>query len=45
MKAQVRTGQVESPNVVAKLEGSDPKLKDRYVVFSRTSIISESVLQ
>jgi Peptidase family M28/PA domain len=25
---------VHSPNVVAKLEGSDPKLKDEYVVFS-----------
>src|SRR5207249_3443892 len=24
----------ESPNVVAKLEGSDPKLKKEYVVFS-----------
>lgn len=25
---------VHSPNIVAKLEGSDPKLKDEYVVFS-----------
>lgn len=29
--------QITSPNVVAKLEGSDPKLKDEYVVFSAHS--------
>lgn len=27
-------GEIESPNVVALLPGSDPKLKDEYVVFS-----------
>jgi hypothetical protein len=27
-------GEVNSPNLVAKLEGSDPKLKDQYVVVS-----------
>ena len=26
--------QVESPNIVAKLKGSDPKLKDEYVLVS-----------
>jgi Zn-dependent M28 family amino/carboxypeptidase len=30
----VETKDAMSPNVVAKLEGSDPKLKDEYVVFS-----------
>jgi hypothetical protein len=34
VKAQVETGEVESPNVVARLEGSDATLKDEYVVFS-----------
>lgn len=33
-KVHLETGEVQSPNVVAKLEGSDPKLKDQYVVFS-----------
>ena len=34
VKAQIETKEVQSPNVVAKFEGSDPKLKDEYVVFS-----------
>jgi hypothetical protein len=34
VKAQVEAGEVVSANVVAKLEGSDPKFKDEYVVFS-----------
>jgi Zn-dependent M28 family amino/carboxypeptidase len=34
VKAKVETHDVASANVVAKLEGSDPKLKDEYVVFS-----------
>jgi Zn-dependent M28 family amino/carboxypeptidase len=33
-KVHAETAHVESPNVVAKLEGSDKKLKDEYVVFS-----------
>lgn len=31
---KVRTGQVSAPNVVGILEGSDPVLRDEYVVFS-----------
>lgn len=31
---KVRTGQISAPNVVGILEGSDPVLKDEYVVFS-----------
>jgi Zn-dependent M28 family amino/carboxypeptidase len=34
VKTQVETKEVQSPNVVAKFEGSDPKLKDEFVVFS-----------
>lgn len=34
VKAQVETQEVEAPNVVAKFEGSDPTLKDEFVVFS-----------
>jgi Zn-dependent M28 family amino/carboxypeptidase len=34
VKTQVETKEVQSPNVVAKFEGSDPALKDEYVVFS-----------
>lgn len=34
VKTQVETKDVVSPNVVGKFEGSDPKLKDQYVVFS-----------
>lgn len=30
----VETSQVTSPNIVAKLEGSDPKLKNEYVIVS-----------
>ncbi|HUE51254.1 MAG TPA: M28 family metallopeptidase [Terriglobales bacterium] len=33
-RAHVETSQVESANVIAKLPGSDPKLKDEYVVLS-----------
>lgn len=33
-KARVRRTEVESPNVVAILPGSDPKLKEEYVVLS-----------
>jgi hypothetical protein len=33
-RTQVRRTEVESPNVVAVLPGSDPKLKDEYVVLS-----------
>ena len=33
-KVEVRRSEVESPNVVAILPGSDPKLKDEYVVLS-----------
>jgi Peptidase family M28 len=33
-KARMEKRDLESPNVVAKLEGSDPRLKDEYVVFS-----------
>ena len=33
-KASFTTATVEAPNVVAVLPGSDPKLKDEYVVFS-----------
>jgi hypothetical protein len=29
-----RLGDVQSPNVVAKLEGADPELRDEYVVYS-----------
>lgn len=32
--AKVETKEVESPNVIGKLEGSDSKLKDEFVVFS-----------
>jgi Zn-dependent M28 family amino/carboxypeptidase len=34
VKANVERNVTEAPNVVAKMEGSDPKLKDEYVVFS-----------
>jgi hypothetical protein len=34
VKAKVETKEVQSPNVVAKFEGSDPTLKDEFVVFS-----------
>ncbi len=34
VKTQVETKEVQSPNVAAKFEGSDPKLKDEFVVFS-----------
>jgi hypothetical protein len=34
VKAQLETQDLVSPNVVGKFEGSDPKLKDEYVVFS-----------
>jgi len=34
VKAHVETREAVSPNVVAKLEGSDPRLKEEYVVFS-----------
>jgi hypothetical protein len=34
VKTQVETKEVVSPNVVGKYDGSDPKLKDEYVVFS-----------
>jgi hypothetical protein len=34
VKASVEAHAAESPNIIAKLEGSDPKLKDEYVVFS-----------
>ena len=33
-KVEVKRSQVESPNVVAVLPGSDPQLKDEYVVLS-----------
>ena len=33
-KAKVVTTQVESDNIIAKLPGADPKLKDEYVVLS-----------
>ncbi|MBI3474507.1 MAG: M28 family peptidase [Acidobacteria bacterium] len=33
-KTKIETQKVESANVVAKLKGSDPKLKDEYVVLS-----------
>ena len=33
-KVEVRRAKVESPNVVAVLPGSDPQLKDQYVVLS-----------
>ncbi len=33
-KSAFTSGSVEAPNVVAVLPGSDPKLKDEYVVFS-----------
>lgn len=33
-KVEVRRSEVESPNVAAMLPGSDPKLKDEYVVLS-----------
>jgi hypothetical protein len=29
-----RLSDVQSPNVVAKLEGADPELRDEYVVYS-----------
>ena len=31
---QATLAEIESQNVVAKLEGSDPKLKDEYVVYT-----------
>ncbi|GLX79101.1 aminopeptidase [Thalassotalea insulae] len=34
MKSKSRHEEITSPNVIATLEGSDPKLKDEYVVFS-----------
>lgn len=34
MASKSRHEEITSPNVVATLEGSDPKLKDEYVVFS-----------
>jgi hypothetical protein len=34
MHRSTRLEDVHSPNIVAKLEGSDPKLKDEYVVFT-----------
>ena len=34
VKAHVETGEVVAPNVIGKLEGHDPKLKDEYVLFS-----------
>jgi hypothetical protein len=34
MHRATRLEDVHSPNIVAKLEGSDPKLKDEYVVFT-----------
>jgi hypothetical protein len=34
VKARVELRETESPNVVAKLEGTDPKLKEEYVVYS-----------
>ncbi|MEW9798061.1 M28 family metallopeptidase [Alteromonas sp. CYL-A6] len=37
MSKQSTHTQISSPNVVAKLEGSDPALKDEYVVFSAHS--------
>jgi len=33
-KVAVKRSTVESPNIVARLEGSDPRLKDEYVVLS-----------
>jgi Zn-dependent M28 family amino/carboxypeptidase len=33
-KVHAETSEVESPNVIAKLEGSDKKLRDEYVVYS-----------
>ncbi len=38
VEAEIRTvsshGETESPNVIAKLEGSDPELRDEFVVYS-----------
>ena len=34
LAAKSRHEEITSPNVVAVLEGSDPKLKDEFVVFS-----------
>lgn len=37
LSKQSRHSQITSPNVVGAIEGSDPKLKDEYVVFSAHS--------
>ena len=34
LKNRSRHEQITSPNLIAAIEGSDPQLKDEYVVFS-----------